>query len=401
VAGPSTIFKTTLSGDTQLNPGVGVSPLGVFEARGSQPIKYAFGVAPTLVLPASAGTILYNQGASNFGYYDPLQLVFAWGISGVATDALTISEVVSVSKTVFRSATDALTISEVARSTKPALATDALTVSENLTRGIATNRTAAESLSVAEVASKAKVTARSATDSLLIVQSVARLLSALRSSSDALTFTQSVSPVFGNARVASEMLHISESVSVIAPAHLVRFAVDALVISETASASSTVQLSRFATESLHTSEVVSRIQSRVVTAQDALTVTCTASRTLGLHRSLSELLVVTDFLEREGADRLRSTVDFLHLSELTVGLRLAGPFLYLLPFPTGNLPVVSHLHGSIAAGTFRNVVTDGALAVPIADSLLVIPVADCQLATQQAISSLIKQRADGNLAYVD
>ena len=176
IGGPPTIWKTTLTADTQFNPGIGASLFGVFDGRGTIPIKYAFGLAPILVMSASGGKVLYNNGTSNFGYYDPVQLVFAWGASGVFADHLTITESVTRSVNVFRTATDSLTISEVARKAPQGFATDTLTISENVTRLGVFKRTCTESLSTSEAATQSDTTVHVTADTLHISELVTRLL---------------------------------------------------------------------------------------------------------------------------------------------------------------------------------------------------------------------------------
>src|SRR4029077_2466866 len=165
---------------------------------------------------------------------------------------------------------------------------------------------------------------------------------------------------------------------------------------------------RSVSDSLHTSEALIRLLELPRRTNEALTIAVVSVLRELLGRNTADFLLIQELLEREGGDRLRRTVEFLHIDELATQVRLAGPFIYFLPFPTGNLPVVSTLGGPVAAGMFRcvdeldhDVITVSILAVPLAESNLLGSAAVSQLAAQQAISSLIMQRSDGNLRYVE
>jgi hypothetical protein len=181
---------------------------------------------------------------------------------------------------------------------------------------------------------------------------------------------------------------------------------------------------RFVSDSLHTSEAVIRILNLPRRTNEALTIAVVSFFGGSFSRTTGDLLLIQEFLEREGGDRLRHVTEFLHIDELATRVRFAGSFVYLLPFPTGNLPVVSTLSGPVAAGEFRcvalghDVVTVSVLAGPVSDSTLVAWVSTSQLVAQaadsvlasqvaashlvaqEAISALQIQKSDGSLRYV-
>jgi hypothetical protein len=326
----------------------------------------------------------YADAQFSSGWRNPGIYIHGLGPVRSCVESLVISQSVSRTLLTGRFVTDSLTISESAQSVPYRFATDTLTISESATAGFARIRSTTDTLSVSEFVSRVGVFKRSCSESLGTIQSV-------------MFFG-------GEGRVPSESLVVSESLRRIA--HLHRSASEALSTSESA-----------------TANVAAHVIAR--TANEVLTITLVAFFREALGRNPTEFLQISDDAEVEGANKTRRAVEFLHISELATRVRLAGPFVYLLPFPTGNLPVESNLVAQIATGDFRIVddldhdvvtisvlvgpISDGALvawvsssqlAVQEADSILSMQVAASALAVEQAISSLIMQKSDGNLQYV-
>jgi hypothetical protein len=425
VGGPATIWKSTLNDVAQFDPGRGAAPFAVFEPRGTVPITYSTSDPPDLTFGTpSGGKVIYNDG--DFGWWNPFQLVFAWGAAGIVVDHLTITESVSAVKTKLVSATDALTISEVARVIANATASDALTISESASVVFGRTRSTTDSPAVADSAGRIGAFVRSCVESLGTSESATLHEGDVRSTTETLVLSESLARIAVLHRSASESLATSESATASTVVHgIFRTANDALSTSENATSASTAHFVRTVSESLSTSEVVIRLLNTPRTANEALTIALVAFFHEALGRHTTEFLQISESAEREGGDKTRFAAEFLHIDELATRVRLAGPFVYLLPFPTGNLPVESNLVAQIAAGDFRivddldhDVVTTSALAGPVSDSALVawvstsqlvaqvaesslaLQVAASQLAVQEAISSLIMQKAEGNLQYV-
>jgi hypothetical protein len=139
-------------------------------------------------------------------------------------------------------------------------------------------------LSTAElaVASRFGTLARSAIDSLATGESAQRALAALRSSFDALLIAQAVSAV-----------------------------------------RSTGTFTRIALDALGTAEA--------------------AIRTLAVTRGTTDALAITQAVTI-GRSFARTTIDHLSTLETCVAIvQVGGPWEYVLPFPTGNSPLISNL----------------------------------------------------------